>query len=134
VSHRPSSASSFKAISDLNTARQALDAGGSVADYADVAARVLPVARNFLGTSTRFGSLSAEIAQVVADKGGDPANLAGAIQSQSRAIAGAGEMQAALLGANMQELQQMRAEIVRLRENQDRMLAVIEATISRDAA
>jgi len=31
-------------------------------------------------------------------------------------------------------LQQMRAEIVRLRENQDRMLAVIEATISRDAA
>jgi tape measure domain-containing protein len=84
----------FAAISDLSAARQALDAGGSLSAYTAVAQAVLPVARDFLGTSTRYAGLAAEVGNVIASKGGD-GNLAAILSAQVDATGGLGSIFAA---------------------------------------
>jgi tape measure domain-containing protein len=72
----------FAALSDLNAARRSLDAGGSLADYVAVAQSALPAAQQYLGISTRRAALDAEVAQVIASRGGDPSNLAQIVSAQ----------------------------------------------------
>lgn len=72
----------FASLTALNQARQALTEGGSVADFASVAQQVLPVARDFLGTSERYAALVADVASAVASSGGDPAGLSSLLQAQ----------------------------------------------------
>ena len=72
----------FAGLSLLNDAKQQLDAGGALSDYTTVAQQVLPVARDFLGTSQRYAALVADVASTVASKGGDTAGLGSLLQAQ----------------------------------------------------
>ena len=72
----------FAALSLLNDARGKLAAGGGVDDFSQTARQVLPVARDFLGTSERYAALVADVAGAVAGKGGDPAGLGALLQAQ----------------------------------------------------
>ena len=72
----------FAGLSLLNDARHSLDAGGALSDFTAIAQQVLPVARDFLGTSERYAALVAEVAGAVASKGGDPAGLSTLLQAQ----------------------------------------------------
>lgn len=72
----------FAALSLLNDARERLAAGGGVEDFAATARQVLPVARDFLGTSGRYASLVADVAGAVTGAGGDTAGLGALLQAQ----------------------------------------------------
>jgi hypothetical protein len=108
----------FAAISTLNQANAALSAGGSVQDYASVAAQVLPVARDFLGTSSRYGALTAEVGQVLARAGGDTAGLANLLSAQvdgsdalRNTFAAYGERQLEVASATLREMALLRGSI-----------------------
>jgi tape measure domain-containing protein len=108
----------FAAISTLNQANAALSAGGSVQDYANVAAQVLPVARDFLGTSSRYGALTAEVGQVLARAGGDTAGLANLLSAQvdgsdalRNTFAAYGERQLEVASATLREMALLRGSI-----------------------
>ena len=51
-------------------------------DFAQTAQRVLPVARDFLGTSERYAALVADVAGTVTGAGGDPTGLGALLQAQ----------------------------------------------------
>jgi hypothetical protein len=72
----------FAALSLLNDARGRLASGGTVDDFAATARQVLPVARDFLGTSDRYASLVADVAGAVTGAGGDTAGLGALLQAQ----------------------------------------------------
>jgi hypothetical protein len=72
----------FAALSTLNTARNDLQGGGTVDAFVTVARDVLPVAKDFLGTSERYAALVAEVAGAVTSRGGDPAGLGALLQAQ----------------------------------------------------
>lgn len=72
----------FAAISVLNNARQDLAAGGALADFTAVAQQVLPVARDYLGTSQGYAALVADVASLVSSQGGDPAGLGALLAAQ----------------------------------------------------
>ncbi len=59
-----------------------LAAGGGVDEFAQTARQVLPVARGFLGTSERYASLVADVADAVTGAGGDPSGLGALLQAQ----------------------------------------------------
>ncbi|MBN8893189.1 MAG: hypothetical protein J0H91_23145, partial [Rhodospirillales bacterium] len=72
----------FAAISVLNNARQDLAAGGALADFTGIAQQVLPVARDYLGTSQQYAALVADVASLVSSQGGDPAGLGALLAAQ----------------------------------------------------
>lgn len=117
----------FAAMTDLNSAKSALDAGGSLADYTNVASAVLPVARDFLGTSTRYGTLAAEIGGVIASKGGDPANLAAIMSANVDMSAG---LQATFAAYGDQQIMIATNTLGEMK----RLSSLIEAFITRKAA
>lgn len=117
----------FAGLSLLNQARRDLDAGGTLADYASVVSQVLPVARDYLGTSERYAGLVADISGVVTSKGGDPAGLGALLQAQSddssalrNVFAAYGEKQVQVATATLTELR--------------RMTSTLEALIARQTA
>ena len=108
----------FAGLTALNQARGALDAGGSLSDYTAVAQQVLPVARDFLGTSERYAGLVADVAGVVASKGGDPAGLAGLLAAQvdgtdalRDTFARYGDQQVAVQTATLSEIRRLASTI-----------------------
>lgn len=111
----------FAAISDLSAAKQALDSGGDLSAYTAVAQAVLPVARDFLGTSSRYGQLAAEVGSVISSKGGD-ANLAGILSANVDATVGGNQVLATLLSASNSELVGLRREVARLASTLEAML------------
>jgi tape measure domain-containing protein len=117
----------FAAMTSLNQARQALDAGGSLSDYTSIASQVLPVARDYLGTSQRYGGLVAEIGQVLASRGADSAGLSQIMAAQVNSTDAMSATLASLSGRQVEELVGLRREVARL-------AAHLEATISRQAA
>lgn len=116
----------FAAISDLSAARQALDAGGSLSAYTAVAQAVLPVARDFLGTSTRYAGLAAEVGSVIASKGGD-GNLAAILSAQANGMDG---LQATLASLGTQQISVATNTLNEMR----RLSSLIEAWITRNKA
>lgn len=117
----------FAALSTLNQARASLDAGGSLAEYASVAQQVLPVARDFLGTSTRYANLTAEVAQTVAGRGGDPSGIAALVSASAN---GMSSLEATLASLGERQLGVASATLAEMR----RLAATIEALIARQKA
>jgi len=78
----------FAAMQSLNAARRALEMGeaGALAEYTRVAQMVLPVARDFLGTSERFAAFSADVASTLTRYApdADTAGLARWFEAQAR--------------------------------------------------
>lgn len=117
----------FASLTALNQARQALDAGGTLADFTSVAQQVLPVARDFLGTSERYAALVADIAGAVASKGGDPAGLSGLLQAQ---VDGTDALRDTFARYGDQQLSVASATLNELR----RLASAIEALMARSVA
>jgi hypothetical protein len=117
----------FAAMTTLNQARQDLDAGGSLSDYTSIAAQVLPVARDYLGTSQRYGGLVAEIGQVLATRGADSAGLSQIMAAQVNSTDAMGATLASL-GARQVD------ELIGLRRDLGRLSSAVEAIISRQQA
>lgn len=108
----------FASLTALNQARQALDEGGSVAEFASIAQQVLPVARDFLGTSERYAALVADVASAVASNGGDPAGLSGLLQAQVEGtdalkdvLSRYGEQQYSVANATLSEIKRLASAI-----------------------
>lgn len=112
----------FAGLTAYNDARRS----GDITRIADVARGFLPVARDFLGTSERYGELAAGIGRDVAALGGDPAGLSALLDVQAGSLA-AMERIADVNGLSLDELRAMRGDI-------NRMLSTIEALIARRAA
>jgi hypothetical protein len=117
----------FAAMTTLNQARQDLDAGGSLSDYTSIASQVLPVARDFLGTSQRYGGLVAEIGQVLSSQGADGAGLSQIMAAQVNSTDAMGATLASL-GARQVD------ELIGLRRDLGRLSSAVEAIISRQQA
>lgn len=117
----------FAALSTLNQARRDLDAGGSVSSYAAIASQVLPVARDFLGTSTRYAGLAAEVAQAVGSRGGDTAGLSALLTAQ---VDGSSALQATFAAYGEQSLSVQSETLREMR----RLVATMEALMTRQRA
>ena len=117
----------FAGLSLLNDARHSLDAGGALSDFTAVAQQVLPVARDFLGTSERYAALVAEIAGAVASKGGDPAGLSTLLQAQ---VDGTDALRDVFARYGDQQLTVASATLGELR----RLASVLEALMARSLA
>lgn len=120
------SARYFAAMTDLNTAKQALDAGGSLSAYTQVASAVLPVARDFLGTSTRYAGLAAEVGQVLQANGGD-----GSLAALLSAQANTGDAQ---LNLTADIGSRTISELVGIRQAFERLATSVDAIITRKTA
>ncbi len=117
----------FAGLSLLNDARHNLDAGGALSDFTAVAQQVLPVARDFLGTSERYAALVAEVAGAVASKGGDPAGLSTLLQAQ---VDGTDALRDVFARYGDQQLTVASATLSELR----RLASVLEALMARSLA
>ncbi|MCX7275504.1 MAG: hypothetical protein NTV19_20715 [Burkholderiales bacterium] len=117
----------FAGLSLLNDARHNLDAGGALSDFTAVAQQVLPVARDFLGTSERYAALVAEVAGAVASKGGDPAGLSTLLQAQ---VDGTDALRDVFARYGEQQLTVASATLSELR----RLASVLEALMARSLA
>ena len=117
----------FAGLSLLNDARHNLDTGGALSDFTAVAQQVLPVARDFLGTSERYAALVAEVAGVVASKGGDPAGLSTLLQAQ---VDGTDALRDVFARYGDQQLTVASATLSELR----RLASVLEALMARSLA
>ena len=117
----------FAGLSLLNNARHNLDAGGALSDFTAVAQQVLPVARDFLGTSERYAALVAEVAGAVASKGGDPAGLSTLLQAQ---VDGTDALRDVFARYGDQQLTVASATLSELR----RLASVLEALMARSLA
>ena len=117
----------FAGLSLLNDARHSLDAGGALSDFTTVAQQVLPVARDFLGTSERYAALVAEVAGAVASKGGDPAGLSTLLQAQ---VDGTDALRDVFARYGDQQLTVASATLSELR----RLASVLEALMARSFA
>lgn len=120
------SAKYFSAMTDLNTAKSALDAGGSLSDYTQVASAVLPVARDYLGTSTRYAGLAAEVGQVLQANGGD-----GSLSAILSAQANTGDAQ---LNLTADIGSRTISELTAIRQAFERLATGIDAIIQRKVA
>jgi hypothetical protein len=89
---------------------------------------VLPVARDFLGTSDRYAGLVADIASTnrQAVPGADTANLASLLEAQAT---GTDRVELAILSAGQQQTEVLRTLLVELR----RLTAQNEALLRRVA-
>jgi hypothetical protein len=117
----------FASVSALNAAQRDLDAGGSLSDYTSIAAQVLPVARDFLGTSTRYADLTAQIGNVVASRGGDAGNLSAFLNAS---VGGMDNLSSAFASYGDATVSELRA----LKQEFHRMNATLEALITRRSA
>jgi hypothetical protein len=117
----------FAALSTLNTARRDLDGGGTVDAFATVARDVLPVAKNFLGTSERYASLVAEVASAVTSRGGDPAGLGALLQAQ---VEGTDSLRDTFARYGEKQVDVASQTLAELR----RLASTLEALIARRAA
>jgi hypothetical protein len=117
----------FAAMTTLNQARQALDSGGSLSDYTAIASQVLPVARDYLGTSQRYGGLVAEVGQVLARAGADSAGLSQILTAQ---VQGTADMASTLAALGSRQVD----ELVGLRRELGRLSSAVEAIITRQMA
>lgn len=120
------SAKYFAAMTDLNSAKQALDAGGSLSNYTQVASAVLPVARDFLGTSSRYAGLAAEVGQVLQANGGD-GSLSAILSAQANTSDAQLNLTADIGSRTISEL-------VSIRQAFERLATSVDAIISRKAA
>lgn len=117
----------FAALSTLNQAKQDLDAGGSLASYSAIASQVLPVARDYLGTSQRYAGLAAEVGQVLSSRGADGAGLSSILSAQVDGMNGMQNTFAAYGDLNLSALNGLRTDFQRL-------AATVEALITRRSA
>jgi tape measure domain-containing protein len=117
----------FSGLTLLNTARQTALEGGSLDEFSRVAGLVLPVARDFLGTSERYAGLVAEVAETIRARGGDPNNLAAIFEASA-----AGSDRMAELFADIGE-RQIEVGTKTLAEIR-RLAGLLEAVIARNAA
>ncbi|MCZ8146920.1 MAG: hypothetical protein O9325_03575, partial [Roseomonas sp.] len=121
----------FAGLQALNTARGTLADGATqeeVADFARLAQAVLPIARDFLGTSDRYAGLVADIASTIrqAVPGADPANLGALLEAQAT---GTDRVELAILSTGQQQTDVLRTLLVELR----RLTAQNEALLRRVA-
>ncbi|WP_431304043.1 tape measure protein [Sediminicoccus sp. BL-A-41-H5] len=121
----------FAGLQALNTARGTLADGATpeeVSDFARLAQAVLPVARDFLGTSDRYAGLVADIASTIrqAVPGADTANLAALLEAQAT---GTDRVELAILSSGQQQTEVLRTLLVELR----RLTAQNEALLRRVA-
>lgn len=121
----------FAGLQALNVARGTLADGATpeeVADFARLAQSVLPVARDFLGTSDRYAGLVADIASTIrqAVPGADTANLAALLEAQAT---GTDRVELAILSTGQQQTEVLRTLLVELR----RLTAQNEALLRRVA-
>ena len=117
----------FAALSLLNDARGKLASGGGVEDFAQTARQVLPVARDFLGTSERYASLVADVAGAVTGAGGDPAGLGALLQAQ---VDGGDAMRETFARYGERQLDVATATLSEFR----RLASAIEALLARRTA
>ena len=99
-----------------------------MADFARLAQAVLPIARDFLGTSDRYAGLVADIASTIrqAVPGADPANLGALLEAQAT---GTDRVELAILSTGQQQTEVLRTLLVELR----RLTAQNEALLRRVA-
>ena len=121
----------FAGLQALNAARGTLADGATqeeVADFARLAQAVLPIARDFLGTSDRYAGLVADIASTIrqAVPGADPANLGALLEAQAT---GTERVELAILSTGQQQTDVLRTLLVELR----RLTAQNEALLRRVA-
>ena len=121
----------FAGLQALNAARGTLADGATqeeVADFARLAQAVLPIARDFLGTSDRYAGLVADIASTIrqAVPGADPANLGALLEAQAT---GTDRVELAILSTGQQQTDVLRTLLVELR----RLTAQNEALLRRVA-
>ncbi len=121
----------FAGLQALNTARGTLADGATqeeITDFARLAQAVLPVARDFLGTSDRYAGLVADIASTIrqAVPGADTANLAALLEAQAT---GTDRVELAILSSGQQQTEVLRTLLVELR----RLTAQNEALLRRVA-
>lgn len=117
----------FASLSVLSNARQDLAAGGALSDYTSTAQQVLPVARDYLGTSQRYAALVADVASTVGSAGGDPAGLGTLLASQVDSTDNLSVLYASI--AN-QQLDTANATLAELK----RLASTLEAMIARQTA
>ena len=117
----------------LNSARQALGQDGATADeiqeFARFAQMVLPVAKDFLGVSERYGSLVSDITATLRQyaPGGNIANLSSLIEAQTVGTDRVTEMLLSTQDMTRDKLDRMQTELSRLN-------ATLSAAMARIAA
>jgi len=112
----------FSGVSALNAARQAVLGDPNqenLSDFVRLSQSVLPVARDYLGTSERYASIVADVASTLRTvaPGSDPANLGALLESQANgtdrietAILATGNANAMSLQAVVNELRKLTAQ------------------------
>jgi tape measure domain-containing protein len=117
----------FAAISTLSNARHDLAAGGALSDYTSTAQQVLPIARDYLGTSQRYAALVADVAGTVGQAGGDPAGLAALLANQVDSTDNLSALYATIANKQLDTANATLAELKRL-------AGTLEALIARQTA
>jgi hypothetical protein len=117
----------FAALSLLNDAKDKLSAGGGLDDFVQIARQVLPVARDFLGTSERYASLVADVAGAVTSRGGDTSGLGALLQAQ---VDGSDALRETFARYGERQLDVANATLAEFR----RLASAIEAMLARRTA
>ncbi|MGI9129579.1 MAG: tape measure protein [Roseomonas sp.] len=117
------------ALSSLAAAQAPLLDGATpeeLAEFSRVAQIALPIAKDFLGISTSFAELVADVARTLrtAAPGSDPANLGALLEAQ---VAGADRLELAVLSTGQTQTEVLRSLLAELR----RLTAQNEAILAR---
>ncbi|MGI9128257.1 MAG: tape measure protein [Roseomonas sp.] len=117
------------ALSSLAAAQAPLLDGATpeeLAEFSRVAQIALPIAKDFLGVSTSFAELVADVARTLstAAPGSDPANLGALLEAQ---VAGADRLELAVLSTGQTQTEVLRSLLAELR----RLTAQNEAILAR---
>ena len=117
------------ALASLSAAQQPLLDGATpeeLAEFSRVAQIALPIAKDFLGISTSFAELVADVARTLrtAAPGSDPANLGALLEAQ---VAGSDRLELAVLSTGQTQTEVLRSLLSELR----RLTAQNEAILAR---
>ncbi|MFN9336928.1 MAG: tape measure protein [Alphaproteobacteria bacterium] len=117
------------ALASLSAAQAPLLDGATpeeLAEFSRVAQIALPIAKDFLGISTSFAELVADVARTLrtAAPGSDPANLGALLEAQ---VAGADRLELAVLSTGQTQTEALRSLLSELR----RLTAQNEAILAR---
>lgn len=117
------------ALASLSAAQAPLLDGATpeeLAEFSRVAQIALPIAKDFLGISTSFAELVADVARTLrtAAPGSDPANLGALLEAQ---VAGADRLELAVLSTGQTQTEVLRSLLAELR----RLTAQNEAILAR---
>ncbi|MCA3401383.1 MAG: tape measure protein [Roseomonas sp.] len=117
------------ALASLSAAQQPLLDGATpeeLAEFSRVAQIALPIAKDFLGISTSFAELVADVARTLrtAAPGSDPANLGALLEAQ---VAGADRLELAVIATGNAQTEVLRSLLSELR----RLTAQNEAILAR---